>query len=542
MVEQELREQPARPVGVGDLVRIVGQAGEQRGAELLGLGGALGRLARLLRLGPRRLAGPQRQQPVAELERRDAVLLVVGGDVVEDLRVAPLEPVLVEHDRVVAGAQVGVALEVERLDLLEPVALVREAQPLRDDLVEVDEDLAAEQVVELLLARPVLAGEPLQRGDLVGGVVVDVHRGVGGAALADQVDHALDGAPLLRAVVRPERTERPGGVDDPPEVLEPAAGLPERVALDVEEEVAVARRRQQLEPARGLGREHLPRVPVRARGDLHRRLVAQRLEGARRHRRRARLVGRVRELRDGRDALALEPPHLVAAHPRDEAEVVVGAPARLAALLELAAVAERDRQRVDVDPRLDRADEPLAHAVVVGEEVGDAQALALVRAEHDVHPLGHRALDPRDLLGVEAELQHVGGLRVARELRVDDLVAPVRLPLDEVGEPAPAAVDEAGLVDHVGAGAHRLLGRAGGGIEIPVVRDRDDVAPVGEQRREVGGLVLVALALDEVGLRILVGRPLELVPRNRELELRQVLALEERVQVRGREPLRQVRA
>ena len=47
--------------------------------------------------------------------------------------------------------------------------------------------------------------------------------------------------------------------------------------------------------------------------------------------------------------------------------------------------------------------------------------------------------------------------------------------------------------------------------------------------------MLFALALDEVGLRILVGRPLELVPRNRELELRQVLALEERVQVRGRE-------
>ena len=86
-----------------------------------------------------------------------------------------------------------------------------------------------------------------------------------------------------------------------------------------------------------------------------------------------------------------------------------------------------------------------------------------------MHPLGHRALDPRDLLGVEAELQDVGGLRVARELRVDDLVAAVRLPLDEVGEPAPVAVDEARLVDDVGAGAHRLLGRARGGVEIPVV-------------------------------------------------------------------------
>ena len=233
--------------------------------------------------------------------------------------------------------------------------------------------------------------------------------------------------------------------------------------------------------------------------------------------------------------LALESPDLVAPHPRDEAEVVVLAPARLAPLLELAPVAERDRQRVDVDPRLDLANEPLAHAVVVGEEVGDAQALPLVRTEHDVHPLGHRPLDPRDLLGVEAELQHVGGLRVTRELRVDDLVAPVGLPLDEVGEPAPAAVDEARLVDHLVTRAHRLLCYPGRDVEIPVVRDLRDFAPPRLQRREVSRLVLVALALDEVGLRILVGRPLELVPRHRELELRQMLALEERVEIRGRE-------
>ena len=163
----------------------------------------------------------------------------------------------------------------------------------------------------------------------------------------------------------------------------------------------------------------------------------------------------------------VEPPDLVAPHPRDEAEVVVLTPARLASLLEVAPVAERDRQRVDVDPRRDRADEPRAHAVVVGEEVGDAKAVARASAEHDVHPLGHGALNARDLLGVEAELEHVGGLRVARELRVDDLVAPVGLALDEVGEPAPVAVDEAGLVDHVGAGAHRLLGRPGDRVETP---------------------------------------------------------------------------
>src|SRR6478752_3349830 len=75
VVEEELGEEPARPVGFGDLVGIVGEPGEERRTELLGLGDALGRLARRARLGARRLAGPERQEPVAELERRDAVLL-----------------------------------------------------------------------------------------------------------------------------------------------------------------------------------------------------------------------------------------------------------------------------------------------------------------------------------------------------------------------------------------------------------------------------------------------------------------------------------
>jgi len=284
-----------------------------------------------------------------------------------------------------------------------------------------------------------------------------------------------------------------------------------------------------LEPARRLGREHLPRVRAGARGDLHRRLVAQRLEGARRHLRRACLVSGACEPGDGGDSRDFEPPSLVAPHPGDQAEVVVGAPTALAALLELAALAERDGHRVDVDPGLDRADKPLAHAVVVGEEVGDAQAVALARAEHDVNPLGHRALDPSDLLGVEAELQDVGGLGVARELRVNNLVAPVGLPLEEVGESAPAALDEAGLVDHLSAGAHRRLGRTSRGVEVPVVCDLRDLAPLRLQRREVGGLVLLALALDEVGLRVLAGGPLEVVAGDGELELRQMLALEEGV-------------
>jgi hypothetical protein len=47
--------------------------------------------------------------------------------------------------------------------------------------------------------------------------------------------------------------------------------------------------------------------------------------------------------------------------------------------------------------------------------------------------------------------------------------------------------------------------------------------------------VLVALALDEIGLGILVGGPGDLAAGESELELRQVLALEERIKVARRE-------
>ena len=58
-----------------------------------------------------------------------------------------------------------------------------------------------------------------------------------------------------------------------------------------------------------------------------------------------------------------------------------------------------------------------------------------------------RPLDARDLLGVEAELEDVRRPSVPRELRVERLVGAVGLAHDEVGEPAPVAVDESGLVE-----------------------------------------------------------------------------------------------
>ena len=138
------------------------------------------------------------------------------------------------------------ALEVEeRLHLLQPVARARGAEPVADDLEQVDEDAAAEQVVELGLARAVAAHQPLQRRDLVGGVVVDVQVGVLAQPRVDEVDELLERLPLGVVVVRVQRREVAVDVEDPPEVLERAVLVPERVALEVEEEVA----------RRGLGQE-----------------------------------------------------------------------------------------------------------------------------------------------------------------------------------------------------------------------------------------------------------------------------------------------
>ena len=97
--------------------------------------------------------------------------------------------------------------------------------------------------------------------------------------------------------------------------------------------------------------------------------------------------------------------------------------------------------------------------------------------------------------------------------------------------PRQLAVEEGGLVDDVAPGAHRLLGLARGALPVPFAvvagdLDRDDVAPVGEQLREVSALVLLPLAPDQLGLSVLDVRLDELAARDLELELRQVLARE----------------
>ena len=126
---------------------------------------------------------------------------------------------------------------------------------------------------------------------------------------------------------------------------------------------------------------------------------------------------------------------------------------------------------------------------------------------------------------------------MARELRVERLVAAVRLAHDEVGEPAPGAVDEDGLVDDLAAVAHRLRRsgrRRSSQLVVPGLGDGDDVAALVDEPLEVGSLVLVALAADQVSVRVRAVRLLELAASDGELKRRQVRAGDEVREVGGR--------
>ena len=100
--------------------------------------------------GQRRQLDAQRLEPVAQAQVRDAVVAVVALDPLEDVVLGPLplaelEPLLEGDDARSGVAQVDLALEpVERLHLLDRVALDRRAERLADGAVEVHEHASAE--------------------------------------------------------------------------------------------------------------------------------------------------------------------------------------------------------------------------------------------------------------------------------------------------------------------------------------------------------------------------------------------------------------
>src|SRR4029453_7373044 len=177
---------------------------------------------------------------------------------------------------------------VELLHPLDRVAGHRGAECLLRQAEEVDEHLAAQEVVHLLLARRVLAREARERGALVLRVVVDAHAGEAPVALDEGVDKLLEGAPLLVAVAGPEGAVELLAVlrelDPAEEELEPAARLVPGVALEVEPDVARRGLRHEVEAPLVLLREEVDLVLVGpAVVLLERGLVADALEGGGAH-------------------------------------------------------------------------------------------------------------------------------------------------------------------------------------------------------------------------------------------------------------------
>ena len=189
---EEVRQQAAPALVVIQRGVVRRQPGGQRVEQRLDLGRPFPLLLALL-LPERRprhgLPGqvpelaPAGLQPLGEAQGRQAVVPVVTLDpgaqgVRRVVRRAGLQPRLEPDERPRRGRQIDVPHEVvERLQLLDRVALDRRAQPLPHNAVQVDEDAPAEQPVHLVLARGVAAHQALDGRRLVRGVVVDVEVG-----------------------------------------------------------------------------------------------------------------------------------------------------------------------------------------------------------------------------------------------------------------------------------------------------------------------------------------------------------------------------
>ena len=169
---------------------------------------------------------PASLQPLGQPQRRQAVVAVValylGAEGVRRaVRLARLQRRLEADQRPCCGRQVDPAHEaVERLQPLDGVPLGRGAQPLPDHPVQVDEDAPAQEPIDLFLAGGVAAHQALDRGRLVGAVVVDVEARILPPARRDAVDETLDRTLLGRFVERPAAVVTALPIRGPEQVLE----------------------------------------------------------------------------------------------------------------------------------------------------------------------------------------------------------------------------------------------------------------------------------------------------------------------------------
>src|SRR5207249_9487853 len=140
-----------------------------------------------------------------------------------------------------------------------------------------------------------------------------------------------------------------------------------------------------------------------------------------------------------------------------------------------------------------------------------AERPRLADPEQHVQPRRRHALDGRNAIAIEGELEHVRRLLRARQLRVERLVTPGAEPSgpldleEKVRAPAPPAIHERGLRDDLGAGTHGLGRLSRRRLEVPRLaeRDLDDLAPLGPATLAVGALAQPTLAPQQP--RVLVG-------------------------------------
>src|SRR5439155_20365794 len=163
----------------------------------------------------------------------------------------------------------------------------------------------------------------------------------------DKIDEPLERGAFLLARRREHRLELSVGVEDSPEVLETALVIPERVSLEVEEEVARRRFGQEREAGLGLRLEDDVAVEARQAGfELELRLFPQLREALGGDSLRHGLRRRGAETGERGDAGCRELVDLTALDVGDAAEVVDRIPARVAERLELADAALLARVRL----------------------------------------------------------------------------------------------------------------------------------------------------------------------------------------------------
>ena len=193
--------------------------------------------------------GAYLKQPVAHPLRGDTVDAVVVLYFGEYPGVAGVPPFLVRNDRAAGGRHLPRARHIiEGLHVLEGVGGLRSEDASAYDGIEVHEPPLAQPLVQPRLPDPVARGEPAQRGDLVGSVVVDVRVRIPPEALFEKIEQRSECFLFLRKIVRPQRGELLA-VPHTMEIFEPLGarfGI-ERVSFDVVEQITGIGTRHQIE-------------------------------------------------------------------------------------------------------------------------------------------------------------------------------------------------------------------------------------------------------------------------------------------------------